>query len=68
MTIIDYSFRIKYNLEKLVIIADSGLLSNANIKDLQIKGYEFILGARIRKESREIREKILGLKLKNGVN
>jgi len=65
LPIID-SFRIKYNLEKLVIIADSGLLSNANITDLQTRGYEFILGARIRKESREIREKILGLKLKNG--
>lgn len=65
LPIID-AFRIKYCLEQLVIIADSGLLSNDNITDLQAKGYEFILGARIRKESSEIKKKILGLRLKNG--
>lgn len=32
------SFREKYRLEQLVIIADSGLLSNANIYDLQLGG------------------------------
>jgi len=53
-------------LEKLVIIADSGLLSSQNIKELQEKGYEFILGARIKNESNDIKEKILSLELKNG--
>jgi transposase len=65
LPIID-AFRIKYNLEKLVIIADSGLLSNANIIDLQAREYEFILVARIRNESRYLKKKILGLNLKNG--
>jgi len=59
-------FKQKYDLEKLVIIADSGLLSSQNIKELQEKGYEFILGARIKNESNEIKEKILSLELKNG--
>jgi transposase len=65
MPIID-AFKIKHNLEKLVIIADSGLLSNANIIDLQAREYEFILGARIRNESWDIKKKILSLNLKNG--
>jgi len=59
-------FKEKYNLNKLVIIADSGLLSHQNIKELQEKGYEFILGARIKNEKQEIKDKILSLNLKNG--
>jgi len=62
------SFKQKYKLEKLVIVADSGLLSNQNINELQKKGYEFILGARIKNENKEIKEKILSLNLKNGAS
>jgi transposase len=60
------AFKRNYNLEKLVVIADSGLLSNDNIQQLQNKQYEFILGARIKNESAALQQKILGLKLKNG--
>ncbi len=60
------TFKKKYQLKKLVIVADSGLLSNKNIKELQEKGYEFILGARIKNESKKIKDKILALNLKNG--
>ncbi len=59
-------FKRKYSLEQLVIIADSGLLSHNNIEELQTKGYEFILGARIKNESKKIEEKILSLKLSDG--
>lgn len=52
-------FRQRYKIEKLVVIADSGLLSNANINELLDKGYEFILGARIKNESKIIKDKIL---------
>ncbi len=48
------SFKGKYGLEQMVIIADSGLLSNNNIDELQRGGYEFILGARIKNEKRDI--------------
>ena len=44
LPIID-SFKSKYKIEKLTIIADSGLLSQSNIDELQTKNYEFILGA-----------------------
>lgn len=60
------SFKEKYQLEQLVIIADTGLLSNANIKELQSRNYEFILGARIKNEKQVIQTKILSLKLNNG--
>ena len=60
------SFKERYKLEQLVIIADSGLLSNTNIDDLQTGDYEFILGARIKNEKRDIQRKILSLDLKNG--
>lgn len=59
-------FKAKYKLKKLVIIADSGLLSKQNIDELQHKGYEFILGARIKSESYLIKNKIITLDLKNG--
>jgi transposase len=59
-------FKEKYKLDQLVIIADSGLLSNANIEELKEKGYEFILGARIKNEKKQIQEQILALRLKNG--
>jgi transposase len=60
------AFKSKYNLHQLIIIADSGLLSNTNIEELQTKNYEFILGARIKNESKLIKENILSHNLKNG--
>ncbi len=58
-------FKERYNLDQLVIIADSALLSKTNIAELQGKDYEFILGARIKNESESIKRKILALKLAN---
>lgn len=60
------AFRERYGLSQLVIVADSGLLSNQNVTQLQEKNYEFILGARIKNEAQSIKEKILSLSLKNG--
>lgn len=65
LPIID-SFKQKHNLEQLVIVADSGLLSHTNIEELQAKDYEFILGARIKAEGKHLKEKITALSLKNG--
>lgn len=64
LPIID-AFKEKYDLDKLIVVADSGLLSSANVKELQDKGYEFILGARIKNESESIKKKILALKLED---
>lgn len=65
LPIID-AFKEKYNLGTLIITADSGLLSKQNISDLQEKKYEFILGARIKNEKQEVKDKILALKLGHG--
>ncbi len=64
LPIID-AFKSRYNLDKLIVVADSGLLSLSNVKELQEKGYEFILGARIKNESQSIKEKILALKMED---
>lgn len=56
----------KYELTQLIVVADSGLMSEQNIAQLQSHGYEYILGARIKSESASMKEKILKLKLKNG--
>lgn len=65
LPIID-TFKIKYGLNQLVVIADAGLLSGDNIKELQEKGYQYILGARIKNEKQELQKSILALKLKDG--
>lgn len=59
-------FKELYKIEKLVIVADSGLLSKKNVELLIEKGYEFILGARIKAESKKVKEQILALELSNG--
>lgn len=60
------TFTEKYNLSQLVIIADSGLLSKDNITALQSKGYEYILGARIKNEAQQIKQQIRAMIFKNG--
>ncbi len=55
----------KFDLQKPVIVADSGLLSKENIKALQEAGYEYILGARIKNEPQNVKDKILETQLKN---
>jgi len=60
------AFKQQYGLDKLVVIADSGLLSKQNIEQLQSQGYAFILGARIKNEPAHIQQQILSLVLENG--
>ena len=49
----------KYGLEDFVVVADSGMMSEANVSDLEEKGYKYIIGARIRNMPEEIRGWIL---------
>lgn len=59
-------FQKRYSPEKVVIVADAGLLSKKNVGRLIKDEYEFILGARIKNEPDELKEKITSLSLKNG--
>lgn len=60
------AFKEKYSLDKLVVIADAGLLSKDNIVLLEQGGYEYILGARIKAENKVVKKQILELKLRDG--
>lgn len=56
----------RFNFPKPIVVADAGLLSNENIRDLEEGGYEYILGARIRSQKEQFKEKIISLNLSNG--
>ena len=56
----------KFNINKPIIIADAGLLSNDNIKALEESSYQYIIGARIKNESKKIKKQILSKQLNNG--
>ena len=53
------SFIKKYELDDFVVVADSGLMNNDNITCLENEGYKYIIGARIKNESEEIKQWIL---------
>ena len=53
------AFVSKYGLEDFVVVADSGLMNNANIADLESQGYRYIIGAKIKNESAEVKRWIL---------
>ena len=38
----------KYGLENFVVVADTGLMNNANIAELEAHGYKYIIGAKIK--------------------
>lgn len=50
----------KYKLDNFIVVADSGLMNNDNIADLEANGYKYIIGARIKNESKIIKDWILG--------
>lgn len=56
-------FKTKYHSEKLIVVADAGLLSGKNIALLKNLKYQYILGARIKNESASIINQILTLNL-----
>ena len=56
----------KFGLNKPVVVADAGLLSNDNIKSLGTNNYKYILGARIKNESEPIKSKILKTPFSDG--
>ncbi len=64
LTVIE-QFKLRFKIDRLVIIADSGLMNNKNIDELIGTGQEFIIGARIKSESKLIKDQIKELALKN---
>lgn len=60
------AFKKRFKLQELIVIADAGLLSKDNIKQLEIGGYKYILGGRIKNESLKIQDQILANKPQDG--
>lgn len=56
----------KFDLAKPVVVADAGLLSKENIEALELDNYQYIIGARLKNEPKEIKEKITARQLSDG--
>lgn len=59
-------FQERFKLDKPIVVADAGLLSKNNIKALEENDYTFILGARIKNESKSVVQKIWQFKHVDG--
>lgn len=60
------NIRNKFNLDKPVIVADSGLLSKKNILALKAMDYEYIIGARLKNESELMKKQIVASQIHDG--
>lgn len=56
----------RFNLKDFVVVADSGLMNQRNIALLESGNYKYIIGARIKNESNDIKEWILSLDKQEG--
>jgi len=56
----------KFDLKDFVIVADSGLMNKDNIKLLEEGKYKYIIGARIKNESVQVKEWIFSLQKEDG--
>lgn len=67
-TLIPFIERIKekFDIDKPIIVADSGLLNQKNINYLKELGYQFILGGRVKNESINIKDQILQINREDG--
>ena len=60
-------FKRRFSLgDDFVVVADSGLMNNKNMKLLREAGYNYIIGARIKNESQEVKKWILSQPKRDG--
>jgi len=57
----------RFELKDFVIVADSGLMNRSNLALLEQRHYKYIIGARIKSESKAVKAWILSLKKEEGV-
>jgi len=60
------AFQCKFDIDKPIVVADAALLSQKNIDALSAKGYEYILGGRLKNETEEIKERVIELNIEEG--
>lgn len=51
----------QYEIDKVIVVADSGMLSKNNLQLTTSKGYEFIVGERLKSMSRNLQTSLLDL-------
>lgn len=51
--------RDKYRVNRVIFVADSGLFNQENIETLERNGFEYIVGARLKSQTKSITEEIL---------
>jgi transposase len=51
----------KYQLDKVICVADTGMMNKDNIKEVESSDYEYIFGERLRNAARSIQNEILDL-------
>jgi transposase len=51
--------RKKYTIRRVVLVADSGILSAVNIRELEENNFEYIVGARLRNMNSKLKDEIL---------
>lgn len=56
----------RFSLTDFIVVADAGLMSEANVRLLEEAGYKYVIGARIRKESPAVKEWMLSIKKADG--
>ena len=49
----------RYKIDKPIVVADAALLSRFNIEKLEERGFQYILGGRVKSEKEETRKRIL---------
>jgi transposase len=57
----------RFKLSDFVIVADSGLMNKSNLSLLESVGYKYIIGARIKNESDDIKQWIVSKEKQDGV-
>jgi transposase len=53
--------KLNYDIEKVIVVADRGMLSKKNIGLIDEQGYEFILGERLKSLPTEVKESLIDI-------
>jgi transposase len=53
--------KISYDIEKVIVVADRGMLSKKNVTIIDQMGYEFILGERLKTLPKEVKHSLIDL-------
>ena len=56
----------RFDIGKPVVVADAGLLSDKNIRALEERQYQYIIGARLKNETEQIKQQMAGRQYSDG--